>query len=361
LDALEILDSRGNPTIQVMARLSSGASGTAKVPSGASTGQNEASMPLREWTDEEIRRFVQDLESLREGSMVAAALVGCGARAIPALRSFLLQGRPRGIYQPRQLAVETLGQLGAKDALLEYLSKPLEIKDAVVRLGEDAVRSTAARELGRWQTVDVFECLTRAGVDHLLPGIVEALGTFRRTEAMPYFLWALGDGVCRSYAEEAIRGLGVAARPFLMNAAGTRNPSVDEESPSSLQRRRWALRILADLKVSDEDWTRLQESLEEDDPEVVITTARIGLEVAPMLDKWRAVRRLIEMLPRAGWFLRTEARAALAEHFDVAQGAVQDEIARRTGASPKEHALDVVLRLLLNLRNQALEAGLARR
>jgi enolase len=42
LDALEILDSRGNPTIQVTARLSSGASGTAKVPSGASTGQNEA-------------------------------------------------------------------------------------------------------------------------------------------------------------------------------------------------------------------------------------------------------------------------------------------------------------------------------
>jgi enolase len=42
LDALEILDSRGNPTIQVTARLSSGAVGTAKVPSGASTGQREA-------------------------------------------------------------------------------------------------------------------------------------------------------------------------------------------------------------------------------------------------------------------------------------------------------------------------------
>jgi enolase len=42
LDALEILDSRGTPTIQVTARLSSGASGTAKIPSGASTGQNEA-------------------------------------------------------------------------------------------------------------------------------------------------------------------------------------------------------------------------------------------------------------------------------------------------------------------------------
>ena len=42
LDALEILDSRGNPTIQVMATLDSGAHGVTKIPSGASTGKREA-------------------------------------------------------------------------------------------------------------------------------------------------------------------------------------------------------------------------------------------------------------------------------------------------------------------------------
>jgi len=42
LDALEILDSRGNPTIQVILSLDSGSTGIAKVPSGASTGKNEA-------------------------------------------------------------------------------------------------------------------------------------------------------------------------------------------------------------------------------------------------------------------------------------------------------------------------------
>ncbi|PYX52790.1 MAG: hypothetical protein DMG76_28125 [Acidobacteria bacterium] len=42
LTALEILDSRGNPTIQVDLTLESGATGVAKVPSGASTGSNEA-------------------------------------------------------------------------------------------------------------------------------------------------------------------------------------------------------------------------------------------------------------------------------------------------------------------------------
>ena len=40
--ALEILDSRGNPTVQVDLILESGAHGVAKVPSGASTGSNEA-------------------------------------------------------------------------------------------------------------------------------------------------------------------------------------------------------------------------------------------------------------------------------------------------------------------------------
>ncbi len=40
--AREILDSRGNPTIEVMVTLRSGVTGTASVPSGASTGTHEA-------------------------------------------------------------------------------------------------------------------------------------------------------------------------------------------------------------------------------------------------------------------------------------------------------------------------------
>ncbi len=40
--ALEILDSRGNPTVEVEVRLDSGARGRAAVPSGASTGSREA-------------------------------------------------------------------------------------------------------------------------------------------------------------------------------------------------------------------------------------------------------------------------------------------------------------------------------
>ncbi|HOS46925.1 MAG TPA: phosphopyruvate hydratase, partial [Paludibacter sp.] len=40
--AREILDSRGNPTIEVDVLLESGVLGRAAVPSGASTGEHEA-------------------------------------------------------------------------------------------------------------------------------------------------------------------------------------------------------------------------------------------------------------------------------------------------------------------------------
>ena len=51
--AREILDSRGNPTVEVDVRVRGGAFGRAAVPSGASTGQHEA-LELR---DTRRRRF----------------------------------------------------------------------------------------------------------------------------------------------------------------------------------------------------------------------------------------------------------------------------------------------------------------
>ena len=52
--AREILDSRGNPTIEVDVFLDSGAMGRAAVPSGASTGENEAA----ELRDEDPKRYL---------------------------------------------------------------------------------------------------------------------------------------------------------------------------------------------------------------------------------------------------------------------------------------------------------------
>jgi enolase len=53
VDAIEILDSRGNPTVRVWVRLDCGAVGVSSVPSGASTGEFEA-LELR---DDDAGRF----------------------------------------------------------------------------------------------------------------------------------------------------------------------------------------------------------------------------------------------------------------------------------------------------------------
>jgi len=70
--AREILDSRGNPTVEVDVELSSGAKGRAAVPSGASTGAHEAA----ELRDGDMSRFggkgVQKAVAFAEGEILEA-------------------------------------------------------------------------------------------------------------------------------------------------------------------------------------------------------------------------------------------------------------------------------------------------
>ena len=48
---MEILDSRGNPTVRVLVKLDNGMTASASVPSGASTGEHEA-LELRDGDQE---------------------------------------------------------------------------------------------------------------------------------------------------------------------------------------------------------------------------------------------------------------------------------------------------------------------
>jgi len=73
LDALEILDSRGNPTIQVAVSLDSGATGIAKIPSGASTGKREA-VELRDgdkkrYAGKGVRKAIENVLSIIQPAM----------------------------------------------------------------------------------------------------------------------------------------------------------------------------------------------------------------------------------------------------------------------------------------------------
>src|SRR5881392_3680141 len=111
IQAREILDSRGNPTVEVDVILNDGAAGRAAVPSGASTGEHEA-LELR---DGDPRRYL--------GKGVSKAVGNVAEKILPALR---------GVDALDQLAVdrimleldgtETKSKLGANAILAVSLA-----------------------------------------------------------------------------------------------------------------------------------------------------------------------------------------------------------------------------------------------
>jgi enolase len=94
IHARQILDSRGNPTVEVDVRLGSGALGRAAVPSGASTGEFEAT-ELRDGGDRWLGRGVEKaVENVNDA--IAKALTGARATDQVALDETLkeLDGTP---------------------------------------------------------------------------------------------------------------------------------------------------------------------------------------------------------------------------------------------------------------------------
>jgi enolase len=87
--ARQILDSRGNPTVEVDVQLRSGASGRAAVPSGASTGEFEAT-ELRDggeaWQGKGVTRAVANVDG-----EIAAAVTGLDAAEQAALDGALIE------------------------------------------------------------------------------------------------------------------------------------------------------------------------------------------------------------------------------------------------------------------------------
>ena len=90
LVAREILDSRGNPTVEVEVKLESGAVGRAGVPSGASTGAYEA----HELRDKDISRYggkgvLIAIKNIHEE--MAPKMLGMEVSSQTALDQFLLE------------------------------------------------------------------------------------------------------------------------------------------------------------------------------------------------------------------------------------------------------------------------------
>ena len=88
----EILDSRGNPTVEVEVTLENGIVGRAAVPSGASTGENEA-VELRDgdksrYLGKGVLKAVENVNN-----KIADELIDFDAVDQVAIDSFLIQSR----------------------------------------------------------------------------------------------------------------------------------------------------------------------------------------------------------------------------------------------------------------------------
>ncbi|MFA5641140.1 MAG: phosphopyruvate hydratase [Bacteroidales bacterium] len=122
--AREILDSRGNPTIEVDINLLSGAFGRAAVPSGASTGINEA-LELRDgdkarYMGKGVQKAVRNVNEI-----IAPALMGMSALNQAEIDNFLIEldGTPN---KSKLGANAMLGvSLAVAKAAADYLQIPL--------------------------------------------------------------------------------------------------------------------------------------------------------------------------------------------------------------------------------------------
>lgn len=124
ISAMEILDSRGNPTVEVTVVLANGAAGRAAVPSGASTGKFEA-VELR---DKDPRRFggkgvLSAINHINED--IQAALIGANALEQTVIDRELV--RLDGTENKARLGANaTLGvSLGVAKAAANSLGMPL--------------------------------------------------------------------------------------------------------------------------------------------------------------------------------------------------------------------------------------------
>jgi HEAT repeat protein len=244
-----------------------------------------------------VQRLVAELTSLREPEKAMARLLPYGTTAIRALRDYLLNSRPSGVYQPRQWVVYTLAELGARSVLLEYLQKPQYLDDPVTRFGEEAVQSTAARELARWKDNETFTFLMAFAREDRRTGAIEALAEYERPEAAPVFISALEDDFYRPPAIEGLRRLGRKVKPHLIRAAFSKSDYHGSEPPWSVRRRAAALTLLKDAGPDESDWRKLKILSRDEHPEVAVGLACIVIGIGNERDRERSARQIIRTYP----------------------------------------------------------------
>jgi hypothetical protein len=309
---------------------------------------------LPEIKKDQVARLIEELQS-NNAESAALRLISCGPVSISPLRNFLLLGKPSNVFQPRYLAVEALARLRAKEVLVEFLRSDKEIADPAVRLGEEAVKEMAARELASWRTDDVFELILDMIRERPLAGFIEAIGEFKRPEAIPYLIDALADDICRPAAEKALKKVYRSARPFLITTISTPLPALANESPSSIRRRRSASRLLAEGGISIEEWPALAPLLDEQDLTVLTAISSLRVAIGSDKEKKKIADRMLDSLPGVEWSLLDDIESVLVGCFAVCKSRINKDILFHKSSLEANGGWDPVLQALLRIKRKAEE------
>jgi HEAT repeat protein len=312
--------------------------------------------PLTEMSGQQIGRLIAALDSLMDGELAVEMLIACGQPAIPYLADFLLKGSPRTISLPRCRAARALGELGARSTLIAYFKDYGRPQDGAVLFAEDAVRSTIARELARWNSDEVFQVLLDAAAQRVTGGVVLALGDFHRPESIPLLFEVLEDDLCREDAMKCLRGLSDATRQFgILAIRGL--TGVTLEGADARCRKRATLQLLSELGVAKGDWPDLYRFLWESDPGTVIAAAQIGFTVAPDTELPEVVIALLEIAKTPGFVQEDEVQQLLDAHSGIAREIALQIAKQRKNSGEKPNWLSPSWRILNHVLGRSLESG----
>jgi hypothetical protein len=329
--------------------------GTKSAPGRVRWASNESLKAIRMSVNLEldIDHAISRLKTLHNGDAGFVEVVACGKRAIPALREVLFEREPSGLFQTRCLAAEALARLGAYDVLIEYLSKAHIAGDPVEKLGNDAVINAAALAVAKRGDDQVFQLLLRLAERPSLTGVVGALASFERAEAIPRLIEALEDDASRPTAEAALKKMGQNARTALIAAAKLQLPSPEFESESNLRRRRSALRLLKEIGIAQRMWPQLRSLMQDADYRSSAIACQICLISAPASEKRDAVDRLVRLLANADWMLRDEIEDCLAANFEDAREIITRHLQVNALIGADAAVMSSTVRALLRIQERA--------
>lgn len=299
----------------------------------------------------EIQRSIEQLRSIVDGERAMERLIASGPRAIPYLESFLLSEPPRSIAIPRCRAVHALGELGGCSTLISYFRSYKLPGNPQVLFAEDSVRSAAALELIRYPSEQIFEVLLDAARQRVTGGIISAISKFHHPKTVPLLFEVLEDDLCREEAKASLRQMPAASREYAVLCVRGQT-ATHLLGVAAIRRCRATLELLGEFGISADEWQDVQQFLSDEDPDIVIAAAALGLRFGPAADEEKVVNALLRIADRIHWLQEKRITELLDAHPQVAFASAQLVAEKLRSRGKRSEWIKPIWRILQHVLNK---------